>query len=610
MTRNKKIGISFALMLILVLVSVAFVPLFKVNNSNIASAAAPVITDTASTWDNPYNGDYYKLNEDLVGTEFRTQLAKLIGPSSRGGTHHTLTTYRGSNYNSLPVVLQQSDADPDKPGNIIWFYTGTSVKFDGSFGSAVGSTNREHVWAKNSGDTFPAEEGPGADAHHLRPTEMQMNGYRSNFGFGEVAQTNANAVKEAGNLNYGSTADALCYLASYGGSKLFYPAKGYRGATARILFYMQVRWGDDNNLNFVDGITTNDGKSIGKISDLMKWHLEEPPTDQEIRRNNVVAGIQGNRNPFIDHPEYAEMIYCHDGQSYNNKLQQVVDQYGSYLENDNEKAAPTKLTLSASTLNLTIGAQSSKITVTPTPSDASNKVTWSTSNSSVATVSTTGIITAVSEGTATITATSTRDNNVSASLTVTVTRPALQKLTISPSSLSLTSGGTRQLTVTASPTGADGSVSWSSSDSNVVTVSSTGFVTAVSEGTATITATSTVNSSIKATLTVNVISQAQNSQLFADRVNAISKAKSLKDRFDAINEAINAYNQMISAEKSANAATYATLQQAIAAYNQDIAAANKEFAEANNLASQILVSSVSLSFLALAIVAVKRLLAR
>jgi len=91
---------------------------------------------------------------------------------------------------------------------------------------------------------------------------------------------------------------------------LFYPGEGYRGATARILMYVQTRWGDTFNLTFVD--SAGSCKTIGKISDLLRWHLEEPVTEAEIARNNAVYNIQGNRNPFIDHPEYATKIYCYD----------------------------------------------------------------------------------------------------------------------------------------------------------------------------------------------------------------------------------------------------------------------------------------------------------
>jgi|BioPla2DNA2_1021312.scaffolds.fasta_scaffold210006_1 endonuclease I len=55
----------------------------------------------------------------------------------------------------------------------------------------------------------------------------------------------------------------------------------------------------------------------------MKWHLEEPVSESEIRRNEAVFKIQGNRNPFIDVPDYACKIYARDGQNYNSEVANV-----------------------------------------------------------------------------------------------------------------------------------------------------------------------------------------------------------------------------------------------------------------------------------------------
>ena len=191
----------------------------------------------AEQWTGSYEGSYYdNLNENLDGLQFREQLAQLITD-----THSYQTTY-----NELSSVYAQSDADPYKNGNVIWFYTGTSVPYDG-LGGKVGDTNREHVWPKDGGRAFPEKSGPGSDAHHLRPTEQQLNGTRGSLNFDEVAQTSSNIVKENGSSSYGNAengVDALCYKSG----SFFYPAKGYRGATARILFYVQTRWGDQYNL--------------------------------------------------------------------------------------------------------------------------------------------------------------------------------------------------------------------------------------------------------------------------------------------------------------------------------------------------------------------------
>lgn len=383
-------------MLLVVALCLGFLPLLP----NVQQQTALAET----TWENTYTGSYYdNLNTDLEGSAFRAELAELITD-----THTKYTSYSG-----LANAFKVADADPDKNGNVIWFYTGTSVPFSG-FGGSVGDTNREHVWPKDGGDAFPAESGPGSDAHHLRPTETQLNSTRGSKNFDEVAQTSANVVKENGSSGYGNSAygaDALCYSSG----SFFYPAKGYRGATARILFYMQTRWGD-HNLEFVDGAGSS--KTIGKISTLLKWHLEEPPTEEEIRRNEAVFGLQGNRNPFIDHPEYAAQIYCYDGESYNNALQQVLaesdDPYGNL-----NTAVLESLAISPSTVTISVG-DTYALTAVPTPSNARANVSWISSDNTVATVSDSGVVTAKSQGTVTITARNKDDASIYATARVTV----------------------------------------------------------------------------------------------------------------------------------------------------------------------------------------------
>ncbi len=383
-------------MLLVVALCLGFLPLLP----NVQQQTALAET----TWENTYTGSYYdNLNTDLEGSAFRQELAELITD-----THTKYTSYSG-----LANAFKVADADPDNNGNVIWFYTGTSVPFSG-FGGSVGATNREHVWPKDGGDAFPAESGPGSDAHHLRPTETQLNSTRGSKNFDEVAQTSANIVKENGSSSYGNSAygaDALCYSSG----SFFYPAKGYRGATARILFYMQTRWGD-HNLEFVDGAGSS--KTIGKISTLLKWHLEEPPTEEEIRRNEAVFGLQGNRNPFIDHPEYAAQIYCYDGESYNNALQQVLaesdDPYGNL-----NTAVLESLAISPSTVTISVG-DTYALTAVPTPSNARANASWTSSDNTVATVSDSGVVTAKSQGTVTITARNKDDASIYATARVTV----------------------------------------------------------------------------------------------------------------------------------------------------------------------------------------------
>ena len=323
MTQQRKVRLTLSIIVLAALLLAVAMP-FALKTS--AADAAPVLADTSAT-NTYYSGNYYNnLNTNLTGTAFRTELYNLIS-----------NPHKNSTYDGLKTVYKTSDADPNRNGNILWFYTGTSTSYNGSMGSSAGTTNREHVWPKRGGKAFtPIESEAGSDAHHLRPTDATLNSTRGEKDFDEVPQTSSNIVSEAGKKNYGSSPDGLCYSTSTS----FYPAKGYRGATARILFYVQVRWGDKNSLRFVDTVGTS-GKTLGKISTLLKWHLEEPPTEEEIRRNEVVFGLQNNRNPFIDHPEYAEMIYCYDGQTYNNALKAVVESHGGGYMSGTPVVPPT-----------------------------------------------------------------------------------------------------------------------------------------------------------------------------------------------------------------------------------------------------------------------------
>ena len=491
MTKSRKVGIILACALVLALLAVSILPLMGIDNTNTASAVTVTPRDE---WTNSYTGSYYDNLNVSTGSAFRSELAGLI---TRTHTHET-------SYDELKTVFKTTDADPNKSGNVIWYYTGESVPYTGAMDSGNYPTNREHVWPKMGGAAFPEKSQAGSDAHHLRPLNTGLNNTRSNYHFGEVTQSTGNRVSQSGtNSSYGTNdPDTWCYLS--GGN--FYPAKGYRGATARILFYVQTRWGDTSNLSFTLG--SGSTKVMSNVDTLLKWHLEEPPTDEEIRRNEAVFKIQGNRNPFIDHPEYAELIYCNDGNSYNNTLKNVVSQCGSYLNGNVDPTptpdkTPTSISLSPSSISLEVGKTSQQITVTATPSTASNDVTWSTSDSKVATVSSSGVVTAVSKGTATITATSVYSSSVKATLSVTVNPVQLERIQLQ-GALRLNTGAGWQFTATPVPSNASAEVTWSSSDTSVATVDKDGYVVAVSPGAAIIKATSVEFPNISSSITVNV----------------------------------------------------------------------------------------------------------
>ena len=149
-------------------------------------------------------------------------------------------------------------------------------------------------------------------------------------------------------------------------------------------------------------------------------------------------------------------------------------------------ANPTGMSVYPSTASLAIG-ETRQLSCSFTPSDATSDITWSTSASSVATVNSSGLVTAKGEGTATITAKSA--NGLSSSCEVTVYKPVVTSIKLSQSTMTLPVGDSQKLTYTVTPANAlySVSVSWSTNNNSVATVSGLGLVTAIAPGTARIT---------------------------------------------------------------------------------------------------------------------------
>ena len=164
----------------------------------------------------------------------------------------------------------------------------------------------------------------------------------------------------------------------------------------------------------------------------------------------------------------------------------------------------TGITLNKTSLTFYVG-NSETLTATVSPDTADDRsVTWSSSNTSVATVTSSGKVTAVAKGTATITVKANDGSGRSASCSVTV-KQYVTGITLNKTTLALNVGGSETLTATVSPTTAnDRSVTWSSSNTSVATVSSSGKVTAVAKGSATITVKAKDGSGKSASCTVTV----------------------------------------------------------------------------------------------------------
>jgi endonuclease I len=242
---------------------------------------------------------YYNGTSGLSGSALQTKLHKII----RGHTERT--------YNQLWTDFEKTDV---KANGKVWdMYSdipGGTPSYEFTFGtnkcgtySAEGDCyNREHSFPKSwwGGGTSSADT-MYTDLFHLVPTDGYVNNQRSSYPYGEVGTaswTGSNGSK-LGTSNYGG----------YTGT-VFEPIDSYKGDFARAYFYMATRylsrfdsWAP--NTDMLDG----SGFSTWALNMLIDWHHQDPVSQKEINRNDSIYTIQGNRNPFIDHPEWVDSIW-------------------------------------------------------------------------------------------------------------------------------------------------------------------------------------------------------------------------------------------------------------------------------------------------------------
>ncbi len=257
--------------------------------------------------------DYYKSATGLTGDALKAKLNEIIGG-------HKEFPYT-SNDTDIWDILAHADEDPNNPDNVIGVYTGLSIPKKCMDDNSVPEDceerwQREHIWSQSHGE-FGREENAGTDAHHLYAVQGSMNGAKSNRFFDSCSEEGTTGKVDKGYGNY------LC------DNNYFEPRDEVKGDVARILFYMVVRYEgitedfDLELLNEADlqalideelGQTDASGKNsklpyYGDLETLLKWHREDPVSDAERKRNDIIFGYQGNRNPFVDYPEFVQEIW-------------------------------------------------------------------------------------------------------------------------------------------------------------------------------------------------------------------------------------------------------------------------------------------------------------
>ncbi len=193
--------------------------------------------------------------------------------------------------------------------------------------------------------------------------------------------------------------------------------------------------------------------------------------------------------------------------------------------------APTKITLSPSSDSLEVGDKLT-LSLSVRPEGASEKVKWTSTNSAVASVSSSGVVTAKKAGTATIRATSSVKSTVRGTATITVTDPnAVTSITISDGDFYLDKGSSKTLTTVLKPANSSAAISWKSDNLSVASVTTSGKVTGLGSGTATITATAGGKSD---SIQVKVLTDERETTLPESYLTSSSKITANSKKIDAI----------------------------------------------------------------------------
>lgn len=264
------------------------------------------------------SGDYYASVDASSATTLRQTLHDLIDD-------HQWFPYSDNDPDVVDtwIILEEADEDPANTNRILDVYRNESMT---KFGGGQGPYNREHTWPNSLG--FPSSGGSHAytDTHMLMLSHV---GYNSNRGHKYFGTCNASCTERTTLVNDGQGGGSGVYPGNsnwYNGT-LWETWRGRRGDVARAMMYMDVRyeggthsngWHEPdliltNNASQIQGTNTaNNGTGrayMGLLSVILAWHEQDPPDAKEHLRNEVVYSYQGNRNPFIDHPEWAACLF-------------------------------------------------------------------------------------------------------------------------------------------------------------------------------------------------------------------------------------------------------------------------------------------------------------
>ncbi|MDF1836914.1 MAG: endonuclease [Planctomycetota bacterium] len=255
---------------------------------------------------------WYNSVDDTNATTLRTTLHDRIDD-------HQRFSYTGGSTDTWDI-LKLAQEDPNNSTRIIDVYRNRS------FAKSGGSYNREHTWPKSYG--FPddgSDNYPYTDCHMLFLSDSGYNTARSNRPFRNCTSSCGEYLTDGGTA--GTYPGTSCWGTGSFTSGTWQVWSERKGDVARALLYADIRYEGGNhgttgisepdliltdNQSLLAASNTGNNESVaymGMLSVLLQWHQEDPVDASEVLRNDVVFSYQGNRNPFVDHPEWVDCLF-------------------------------------------------------------------------------------------------------------------------------------------------------------------------------------------------------------------------------------------------------------------------------------------------------------
>ncbi|MCP4132722.1 MAG: hypothetical protein GY754_17285 [bacterium] len=265
-----------------------YISVYGYSTSTFELTAA--LTKNSST--NPDPDPDPEPDPDPAPSDAYSDVENLYGSALISGLYAKVKSHTNLGYDTARLHMFTS-IDPVN-GKVYCVYSGRSMPTPSGSYEAYSSYsfNTEHSWPRGQ---FNKSEPANSDLHHLFPTDVTANGRRDSWDFGITA----NPSYTFGDSELGPDS---------GGSTVFEVQADKRGDIARAHFYMAVRY-SSGSLTIDDNSSSSDGRINSSEEALLRqWHLSDPVDSIERARNDSIEAVQGNRNPFVDRPEFIDQI--------------------------------------------------------------------------------------------------------------------------------------------------------------------------------------------------------------------------------------------------------------------------------------------------------------